>query len=128
MTTYISKCFIRSYYYSDYTNLYQVVVAVIRIHFRFHVRHTQLSITWYPKIIYACHKSVYMRVISFKYSQILGYHKDWISMDIVDGGRNDLGYKRINIAILDIIAINTELVISKWKFGATDSKYTSCNG
>ena len=49
-------------------------------------------------------------------------------MKIIDVGRDYFGYEQINIAILDIIAINMELVNSEGKFGTTDSKYTSCNG
>ena len=49
-------------------------------------------------------------------------------MNFIDDGIDDVEYKQINRTILDGNVTKMTLVISKVKFGTTDSEETSCHG
>ena len=63
---------------------------------------TQLYLTWGSKIKSACNQPRYGVVYDCKYSQILGYHNNWIIIIFIDYGTDEVDYSHIIRTILDV--------------------------
>ena len=72
-------------------------------------------------------KKQLIRVYNCKYSQILGFHNNWILMIFLDDGIDEEIYKDINRTILGSNVMNIYLIITEGKYGSIDTDYSSCH-
>ena len=71
---------------------------------------------------------IYGWFYSYKYSQIIGYHNKWISLNFSYNGTDEKIYKHINQTILDGNVMNIYLIIMLGKYGAIDNDDYYCHG
>ena len=81
---YISKGILRHYHYRSDPKLGLEIVAIIRIPCNCHACTNILSLSCYSKIKEAVNHPRYGRANNCKYSQILIFHNNWITMNFLD--------------------------------------------
>ena len=67
------------------------------------------------------------RLYTFKYSQILGCHNNWIIM-IFEDVTNEEEYEHINRTIIDGNMVNISVIIMEGNFGAIGADDSTCHG
>ena len=87
---YGSKGFLIHYKYRPDQKLCQGDVSVRIINHSCHDFTTQISLTWNSKIKDTCTQSRYGRVYDCKYSPIIGYQNNWIIMNLIDDGKDEV--------------------------------------
>ena len=127
-SSYTSKGILRNYHYWSDPKLGPGFIPNRSIPFSCHACTTILSIHWDSKIKEVINQPRYGRVYSCRYSQIVGYHNNWILMNFLDDGIDEEYYKKSNLIILDGNMMNISLNIMKVKYGAIDTDDSLCNG
>ena len=65
---------------------------------------------------------IYESVTNLKYSHILGIYNNWIIMNFINDGTDNIEYEHINLSIINGIISNISLLIYKGKFSSIDAK------
>ena len=126
--SYKRKGVLRHCQYRSDTKLGTGVVDLRRIPCNFHHFTTQWYLPWDSKSKGACNQPIYGRVSYCKYFIIFGYHNNWIIMNFIDDGADEVEYEHINRNILDDNVNNMSLIIPKGNYLDIDAGDTSCHG
>ena len=125
---YGSKVILRHYNFQSDPKLGPGIVVIRRIPYNCHASTTILYLSWDSKIKEAVNQPRYGIVYNWKYSQILGFHNNWIIINSLDGGTYEEIHEHINRTIFDGNVMNMPLIIMEGKYSAIDTDDSSCHG
>ena len=104
-TPYEIKGVLINYHYRYDPKLCQEVVALRLFSWNCHACTTKVSLPWDTKIKYACNKTRYGRVYDCNYYLIIGSQNNWIIMDFLNDGTDEVEYEQINIKYLMVMLL-----------------------
>ena len=67
-------------------------------------------------------------VYTCMYSLIIGYRNNWVIMNFLYNGTDNLDYELINITLLDGHFMNISLIITELNYGTIDADDFACHG
>ena len=114
------KDILRHYNYRSYSKIGPVITATRRILCSWHACTTKSSLPGDYKTKDACNQLIYRIVYNYKYFLIIGSHNNWVIMNFIDYGTDNVDYKYMNRAIFDGNVMNISLIIAKENYGAID--------